>query len=59
MKQIFTIFALAALAAACSGPSFELGKVPDSKSPKYSVTPDTDSPNIIRFTFDEEQVSPF
>ena len=59
MKRIFTIFALAALAASCSGPSFELGKVPDNKSPKYSVTPDTDSPNIIRFTFDEEQVSPF
>ena len=59
MKRIFSIFALAALAAACSGPSFELGKVPDSKSPKYSVTPDPDSPNIIRFTFDEEQVSPF
>ena len=59
MKRIFTIFALAALAASCSGPSFELGKVPDNKSPKYSVTPDADSPNIIRFTFDEEQVSPF
>ena len=59
MKRILTIFALTVLAAACSGSSFELGETPDIKAPKYSVAPEKDSPNIIRFTFDEEGVSPF
>ncbi len=59
MKRIFTILAFAALlVAACDKPSYELGEAPDIKA-KYSVAPEKDSPNIIRFTFDEDRVSPF
>lgn len=51
--------ALAALLAGCSKPSYENGETPDIPEPNYSVSAVDGSPNIIRFTFNEDKVSPF
>ena len=61
MKQFsaFAIIAAAALCAACSKPSYGLGEVPSEDSFTYTVTPDKETPNVIRFSFSGEKVSPF
>ena len=61
MKRIttFAIIAAAALCAACSKPSYGLGEVPSEDSFTYTVTPDKETPNVIRFSFSGEKVSPF
>ena len=61
MKRIttFAIIAAAALCAACSKPSYGLGEVPSADSFTYTVTPDKETPNVIRFSFSGEKVSPF
>ena len=59
MKRILTILASLALIAGCEKPSYQLGEKPDIHTPQYSVTPEESDPNVIRFTFNEDFVSPF
>lgn len=59
MKRIIAILAFAALFAGCSKPAYQLGETPDISNPNYTVTPEKDNPNIIRFVFNEDKVSPF
>lgn len=59
MKRILTILASLALIAGCEKPSYQLGEKPDIPAPQYSVTPEESDPNVIRFTFNEDFVSPF
>ena len=61
MKRIttFAIIAAAVLCAACSKPSYGLGEVPSEDSFTYTVTPDKETQNVIRFSFSGEKVSPF
>lgn len=59
MKHILTILTPIAILAGCAMPSYQLGELPDITDPEYTVTPEQDNPNIIRFTFNEDLVSPF
>lgn len=59
MKKLLILLSFTALCLACSKAEYSLGDIPSNENTDYSVTPEKEHPNMIRFRFNEQGVSPF
>ena len=59
MRKLLILLTFTVLCLACSKEEYSLGDIPSNENTDYSVTPEKEHPNIIRFRFNEQGVSPF
>ena len=56
MRKLLILLTFTVLCLACSKEEYSLGDIPSNENTDYSVTPEKEHPNIIRFRFNEQGV---